>query len=499
MKSRTDSPVVNQSTFALVLLTLLTACKQEKEPTIISENPLSMTTETLTKTQSHISHIGVRTRINYEDFTALIREELPESHTDSGTERLCERVIGIKICGTAEWTYVLNRGDDIEISGNDNIVTLALPVHFYGTAGIQGDVAKTLKLSKLDFTGALDVNIHLRLDLADDWCPKIDTQVTYEWVQTPRVKWAGGLDLNIRKYLDDAINDQLDMLPEKITKAIDCDQFRGTLVEHWRSYNFPLDLSIDKTMYLNLTPIGFAFSGVHTETDSLGIAFTLEAKTAVEPTPIVQHPIDLPALEKIDYTTGRTEFELLVRAGYDQLTALAAPEVVGKTFTSETTAGPVSVLINSVELSGNNKRITIGIDFDANLPTTRTNTPGTVYLSATPVIQTQTQQISLTNIELTKVLDSKLWNLLASVFEQKIIQSIQKKAVWDLSPKIKKLEDQILKQLTDSDKTAGVVISASDIFVALMSLSVEPESLAAILHAGGTLDIVLPLAVITRH
>ncbi|MBX2886671.1 MAG: DUF4403 family protein [Granulosicoccus sp.] len=474
---------------------MLASCSGDKDPTDVSEKP-DAATATTTETLPHLSRLGIRARIQFDDFAELIRQELPATMLGDGTEKTCKRVIGIKVCGTAQWQYQINRGENIKVTGDNDRIVLQLPLDFNGIAGIRGDIAEALNLSRLQFNGALDASIHLGLNLDKNWCPVIDTQIDYTWTRTPRVKWTGGLKLNVRNHLDDAIAKQLTELQQKLAASIDCDRFRNEIQKHWRSYSFPLDVYKSDTMFLNLTPSGFSFSGIHTEADKLGVAFTLVANTVLQSQPIDAVRAPLPDVEQSDYSIGITEFELLVRADYQQLQKLAAPTLVNRVFTSDTAAGPVSVMVKSLNISGNQTGVTLELAFDADLPGTRGNTPGTVFLTALPHIDSRTNTISLREIQLTPVLDSALWNILTSVFEDKIIRTIQDKAVLDMGPNIKDLEQSLLVQLGNPATTSGLNINADNLSISLTRLQPERDALAAVMRADVQLDIDVPLSVL---
>ncbi|MBX2824239.1 MAG: DUF4403 family protein [Gammaproteobacteria bacterium] len=484
--------------YCAALSLLLNACNRTPEPSIVSERPALLTEDTNATTDSHLSHIGVRARIAYEDITRLILDELPKTHTGNGERRTCKKVVGLKICGTAQWDYTVHRGDDIAVSGIDDTVSVSVPIRFDGVAGLQGDVARALGLSSVDFNGAVDATINLGVDLDASWCPQLTTTIDYEWTQTPRVEWAGALKLDVRKQLDEAIAAQLDELPAKLADSVDCDAFRAQLGEHWRSYTMPVKLEEQDPLHLNLTPTGFAFSGLQADATSLGITFVLDAQTAVESEPLVEQQQPLPAVSTVDFVPGQTEFELLVRSSYSRLQTAAAPALVGKTFHSTTKAGEISATVKSLEISGNPDGITLGIGFDADLPGTSRNTTGTVFLTATPEVDPQLHRVTLTNLSITRVLDSKLWQLLTKLFEERIIDSIKESAVIDLSDHIQDLETEVLAQLNDTDKTEGVLIDAQDLSIQLDSITSEHDALAVLLQARMTLDLLLPQATLAR-
>ena len=484
---------------AMITASFLNACNKDASTTIVSEKPASENVGTTGQLQAQPSTINIRTRIRLSDIQSLIESELPAKQSGTGEQRQCKRVLGIKLCGTAQWLYNVKRGAVTALAAGDDRLELQIPLSFSGNAGIQGDVAKALKLGKLDFDGALLGKVKLGLDLDQQWCPVIKTQVEYQWQKKPEVEWIAGLDMDLSDQLDKAIKKQLDSLDDKLKDSIDCEEFKTNIAEHWRNYTFPISVTDTDTMHLNLQPVSFAFSGMHTSDEFAGVSFTLVANTLLESSPVEQTQEALPPLERIQYKPGQSVFEFLIRSNYDQLAQIAKPVVVNKTFSNDSAAGKVDVTINNLELSGNNEGITLKLEFDAKLPARRDLSKGEVYLTGSPEVDLLSQQISLTNIRLSKVLDSKMWNAVASLFEGKIIKAIEEQTLWDVHEQIEELEAQLLTQLNDPSKTQGLEISAQTLQIELKQLLPEQSALAALLSVETDMDIVIPDTVLIKQ
>ena len=497
-----------------VLLLLLSCSTEEPAPVQLSEKPLGDAPVVIS--ESRTSNIGFRLRIAYEDLAAIVASEVPLVQTGDGQKRLCKRVIGVKVCGTADWRYTAKRTGEIAVSGNDDKVILILPLQFEGTAGIQGDVAKVLGLRNIDFSGALEATIRLSFDLAEDWCPVITSDIDYHWTRAPKAEWAGTFDIDLQKKLDETLARQLETVDERIREAIDCGEFRDQLAAQWKQHSYPLQLPTEQsddngspdpepvnndaeapsTVYLNLAPTGFAFSGMRTEGDRLGITFLLTADTTVDPEPAPESLLPLPPVDRTEYAAGYTQFELPIRIGYQQLVNLLTPELVGRTFTSSNRAGDVSVSINALELFGSGSGLTIGIGFDADLPATRRNTPGTVYLTTIPVVDPFNRTLTLTETTLSKIIDSTLWSIVVDVFEGRIVQTIEQRAVIDLAERLEDLELKLSDQLSNPERTGGVVVTAEKLSVNLLDLVPESQGLAVLLRVNALFDIDVPASVI---
>ena len=317
---------------AALICTALTACAEKQpEHSQLSQQP-PPATQVASNSETHQSRLSTRARISYADLAALATTEIPAEHTGIGKQKTCKKVIGLKMCGTARWKYTVQRMGEIQIAGQDDFVVINVPMRFFGNAGIGGDVAKVLNLDAMDFAGAMMTQLRLKLDLTENWCPQIKTEASYQWTDAPRLEWAGGIDINLKDKVDEAIAKQLAGLEEKISGAIDCEQFRHSIQTQWKQHSIPLDLPNNNTLFLNIVPNGFSFSGIKTEADKLGLAFTLDAQTNVQNAALETVELSLPALTRSEYQAGSTQFNVLIRAAYSQLQSLAEQQIVGQRF-----------------------------------------------------------------------------------------------------------------------------------------------------------------------
>jgi len=479
---------------ALLLACSFTMACTEKVPehTQLSQQPPTAT-QVATNSQVYQSSFSTRARIAYSDLASLAEDEVPAEHTDTGRQKICKKVLGLKLCGNARWNYTVLREGEIQISGQDDFVAINLPMRFFGDAGIGGDVAKVLNINAMKFDGAMNAQILLKLDLQEDWCPTVKSDVSYQWTSAPKLEWAAGIDINLEDRLDKAIKKQLSSLQAKAANAIDCQQFRQAIQTQWKQHSIPLDLPGNETMYLNIEPDGFSFSGIKTEADKLGLAFSLDTKTSVQNQALPNETLPLPALSRSEYQAGQTTFNVLVRARYMQLQSIAEEQIKGKTFSESSAAGNVSVTIDTLNLSGNPEGVTVDLGFRAMLPGKKLETPGNVYLTATPVLDAFTQTVRLTNISLSNVLDSTMWTALAKVFEGQIIKQIQSNAVLELGPKLRQVSTILETQLADPARTKGLKIDSPTVDVVLQRLIPEQDNLAALLKVETQLDIDVPI------
>lgn len=483
---------------------IINACQREQEPTQVSEKPALATESGLPTIQPGTSRFGLRARVSYADIEAIAADQLPASYPVIGEKRLCKRIVGIRICGTAQWDLLVERTADLQMTGRQQRIEASAPLHFSGVVGIRGRAAEVLGLSDLQVSGSLLSTMSSGLDLQSDWCPQLQVQGSYQWIEKPRALWRGTFGFDLEQIVNDALDRQLATLEPRLNDSIDCRRFRAQLGTHWHSYSFALDIpstaadTEPQELHLNIVPTGFSFSGIHTDNEKLGIGFELEGTTVVASTALPAESLPLPALKKVQYTASKTDFDVLLRADYTQLESVISPLLLERQFTSESPAGRVSVTLKTMKLSSNLDGVTVGLDFVAQLPASRRDTQGTIYLTATPVVDAAGQRVKLVNIQLSKVIDSTLWNLLSTVFEGQIIANLERAAVLDLSEHTHKLEQRLLAQLQDPARTGGLKVQVDDLSIRLVGLFAETDSLAARARVSAGLDIDIPLTVLKK-
>ena len=489
-----------------LVLSCVTAssCNRDTAPSQVSEKPDQLADTLDTLIEPRASRFGLRARVSYDDIEAIAAEQLPNSYPVEGNRKVCKRIIGIKACGTAQWDLIVTRTAPITLNGVEQFITASAPIRINGKVGIRGSMAELLGLSALDVQGEVLTTIRMGLDMQDDWCPMIRADVSYQWVQKPTALWRGKMDFDLEKIVSDALDKQLATLEPRLNKAIDCAKFRQQLAGYWHSYTFALDVpspnddALPQQVHLNIVPKGFAFSGIHTEPDKFGVSFEVEGTTVVASTALQSESLPLPPLREVAFQASKTDFDLLLRADYTQLEAAITPLLINRNFSSDSAAGKVNVQIGSIKLSGSTTGVTVALGFVAQLPGSRRDTKGVIYLNASPVVETVREQLRLENIRLSKVLDSTLWNLISTVFEGQIIEAIERGSIIDLSSHTRNLEKRLQQQLQDPARTGGVAVRAKNLKIRLLGLFPEANSLAARAQVSAELDIDIPLTVLKK-
>ena len=474
----------------------------------LTEIPATANSPTMALAQARQGTFALRARVRFDDIEALATEQLPDNYPVTGTKRVCKRLLGIEACGTANWNLLIHRPGELQVHGDQGVIFLSSPLRFAGNVGVEGRVARVLGMNSMVVSGEARTVIALSLQMGENWCPAIRADVSYEWTETPTMVSQSGLDFNLESVVNDALDKQLATLEPRLNDAIDCAAFAVQLSRYWRSYSFPIDIPMAQAdpqeeaqteqLHINIQPSDFAFSGLRTDKDSLGVSFALGATTVVDTQPLAIQDLALPPLRQVTFAQSRTDFDLVLRSTYSQLETLITPRLVNRSYSTDSAAGLVSVTLSSFEITGNAQDVTVALGFMASLPGSRKPVNGLVYLQASPVIDADKEQLLLENIRLSRVLDSTLWKLLSRVFEGQIIAALEKNAVLDLAPYLRALEANLSAQLQDPKRTAGVNVHATDLSIRIMEIVAEPTTLAARARVVTDLDVDIPLTVIQK-
>ncbi|MFT7212486.1 MAG: hypothetical protein ACI9XK_002739 [Granulosicoccus sp.] len=490
--------------FLLVGGGILSSCNKKQPQVQISETPEEISELQDVKTEPHEGRFSLRSQIAYSDIQTLIEGDIPDTYSVQNSRRLCKRIIGIKACGTANWNLRINRQRDLRVTGDQQHILVQAPIAIDGTVGMDGKVAKVMGLTKLDVQGTVLADIKLGLQVNENWCPRVSVSVIYDWIEKPTVVWRNKLDFSLEKIINETLDKQLEQLEPRINGSIDCEQFQNQLEQQWKSYSFVIDLptiegsdGVDK-MHLNFIPTGFAFSGIHTEKDRLGLGFALDGTVMLEDNPVSIRSLPLPLPKHIEYQKTQTDFDILLRATYTQLEEILRPHLQGKTYTSDLITGEASVVVKRVAMSSNSSGVTVSLDFVARLSGNGDNIHGTVFLLASPEINSEKEQFSLKNIRLSKVIDSTLWDLLSTVFENQIITTIERNTTINYAPRLRELEQKIIEQLQDTSRTGDVVFTTKQLTIRIVDIIPEATSLAALARVSADLDIDIPLSLIQK-
>ncbi len=442
------------------------------------------------------SSIGMHTKLPFSSIIAAAEHATVNDQSGKGEKQTCKKILGAKVCATLQWQYTISRDGKVEVNAIDERLQLRLPVSFSGVASVDGNGGKLLGLRNKDITGKLTLVADLDFTIAPNWCPKLESDLSYVWVSDPKIRLVGNIRINLRKSVDKALQRKLKDLQSTFSELIDCDEFRQSVAEQWHVHTLDVPINKNSTSQLHITPLNASISEIGIESDHVGIAFELGATIKLHDDTHQAVPVTaLPDLRPSVGSPGSVEFSLLLEIPYQQLTDTITPKVVGKTYSSKDASNVIA--INSIELYPSGELLTIDVGFSANI-FRYFETQGNIYITAKPIADPHSNTLRLTELAFTRSMDSKVMSALTTVLRQKLLAALVDALVIDLGPSLRKIEDSVAKSLSDPTKTAGIPVDVAPPEVRLMALNPQADGIAAIVHLSTKLNATIAEDVLIR-
>lgn len=299
--------------------------------------------------------------------------------------------IGCNVIGTVTRGAIRLRGE-----GEDIIADI--PIRANISARNVGGVLKGETA-----TGAAMAHARVRLNLREDWAPAATVRLAYDWTTPPGIDFLGqriSFTDQADAKLQPVVRDLERTLPREIAKL----NIRAKVSEAWRQSFTSLELNKENpAVWMRVTPQRLSYGGYSLSGGKLRLRLGMEAQTEtfVGPRPQDPAPTPLPPLKR-EASGAQLRFFLPVIADYASL-----EPVVLKALTKRSQRpfnlpgiGPVMARFEHITAYGTTGgRIAMGITLAAKPAGSAEETIGTVWVSARPVNQPGSQQVSFTDLE----------------------------------------------------------------------------------------------------
>lgn len=383
-------------------------------------------------------------------------------------------------CADYAWIATVSREGLPVVARSGDAIHLELPVRIGGKAGLKGDLAALLSLSGKNFEAHLRPGVDVKLSVGADWCPAASVSPTNRWVTSASVEvvgrncisidlgalghpevCAGPVNVGLTDQANSAIEANQGNLSRLATSAFNCEAMRKAVAAQWHPWVVPLSLdeSNQEASFLNVTPIGFAFSGLGMEDDAARVALKVWATTRIEPTAVEPTPLELPQISPFDSHASRLSVELSAKVPYSTIIGVLGGAIRGKDFSANTQAGRVTVHIDDVTAYTSTLGLAVGVKIDANLPGHLLNTKGWVYLVGKPKATSSGSGLQIEDLQYATVVDNGLWGLIVAVFDSQILREIRDRSTVDLKESITKSARELAAKV-NAASVRGIKLSA---------------------------------------
>ncbi|TBZ30955.1 DUF4403 family protein [Rhizobium leguminosarum bv. viciae] len=451
--------------------------------TVLSQEPVRKgVAETVPGSESTL---GVRVAVPFDVLNSAVNGLLPTSFTkDENGEDVC--LIGI--CAGTQYKFTASRSP-IAFSHESGKLRGTVSLEIEGKGGFRGDGAKLLDLDEKNFAASADIAVVASLSVTPGWCPEVNATVSYNWTKTPRVEYISGKYVTIQGIAEDAINDSLKTLPDKLKEAIPCDAIKAAAAKAWRNYAVPVQIPRGPMLHVAIHPKQVGTSGLIVTDENLRVAVGVVSDVSVSTKAEAEQPLGpLPDLGQVPDSAGKLDVSLPLRAEYGPLNEALLAAVIGKSFEFAVGSGQGTVQIKEAEVFPSEGKIGLELGFSADLPGRIFNTSGTVYATAKLTPDETGQVIRLTDFGYSRILDNGVWSALSAVFEGQIRQQIERKGRIDLKPHLEKGREALREAISDPAKTNGIKIEVEDPDAKIVAITPADDHLAILTRITGTLD-----------
>lgn len=341
----------------------------------------------------------------------------------SGSERVgCTKLLFDEACLDVDWSVDYRLSGPVQVSPQEGLLHLVLPVSFDGRADLRGAVADLLGLDGQGFSGALQVSATFALSFDERFCPIIEpSMVSFNWDQGATIEIGGGAGMGIGPWrlpvgssLEGPLRDSLMGLLREHANIIPCQPVRDELARLWRTYAFRLDIEGMPALFANVEPTALSISQLHVEHEGVRLVVRMAAEVAVSEERGPEIPIAaLPRNETIPVQDGTINLAVPLALSYPTIREQALAALGAAPLSIDTSVGAANVRVEDLRVHPSGGTLAMGVDVVIDAPGALFDTHGKVWLAANPIVEAEGTRVRLTSVALLQQLESPVWTALA--------------------------------------------------------------------------------------
>lgn len=410
------------------------------------------------------SDISFRLQLRYDVLQQAVNQKVPRDYEQHGKGG--EPCVFIPFAGPAcigPYSFTVRREGDIAISRASDLIRAAAGISLTGRAELQGDGAKLLGPDSKGFSAGANVRADVGLAIAQDWCPKIELQVRYDWTQAPRVDFGRGLSFDVSPFVSRALDQSLKNLGSRASDFIRCDIVRAEVLKAWRRNSIRLDVPNAPPIYLNIRPTSIGLSKLIADESAAKFILSMKAKTSVSTSEDKQAPPqELPPVSSLADQPGKFRITLPIGAEYRVIETSVMQELGRKPILFDVGPAQGSLTVDGIEVFPSGDSIALGLSFRAKLPASLFDTAGKVYVTGTPIVDADGTRLRLAHIEFARMTSNPVWSVASAVFGDTIRQQIEKAAIVDLRQPIATALSEVQRAIADPARTGGIRLTLTE-------------------------------------
>nr|WP_295463843.1 DUF4403 family protein [Mesorhizobium sp.] len=395
----------------------------------------------------------------------------------------------------------IDRNGPITLSGDGGALSVSFPVRASVTARGRGAIGQNIRQTA---TAAMTLRVVAVPTIDANWNPALSVDHTIRWDQKPTIKLFNLIEITItdkvEPKLQDAINAQKAKIPEILAKLMVPEK----IAKLWHEVQLPRQVAQKPATWLVFEPKSVGFSGINVKDNILEaralVSGAARIKVGTSPSP---GATPLPPLSTDVPADGAFRFLLPVSASLASLQQTVEAELEKLGAIPVGNGGSLGMLtLSNLRLSGQDGSIVVAVDALLDNDTGWLNRidifnwfaiKGTVTLTAKPVINDATSEITVEQLDFATNTDRPPVDALIEVFRLKPIRELLARLVRydygkDVATATAKANELLYRDLGE-----GLTLEGSLASVGFEQLQVDADSLTLPVRLEGAAAIKLGL------
>lgn len=313
-----------------------------EKPPVSPDQPSTLTTA---------SRVSATVEFGLPAIAAAIERDIPRrlATIDERIGCVNRRVLVFRVRANCDVDGFVDRGP-LSLYGRGDRIVGSVPV--FGSIEGQGANRFTARIHG-DAEGRATVDVEARPKLRKDWSVDLNFSDSYHWSEPP-ILHVLGREIALTKYAEPSIRKQLERIRSHAQEAERRLDLHDKAAKAWEQAFQPIQISQDPPVWLQITPAGAAFAGVHAGAKDLSgsLEFTGTAQTLVGQAPAPVTPTPLPPLGNDVGEPGTFDVLLPVRVNYDALRDRIMQAV---------TASKAGAIVKEIQIYPSSGKLVIGV------------------------------------------------------------------------------------------------------------------------------------------
>lgn len=410
-------------------------------------------------------------------------EAIPENYISKQQAiHQCKTIFKKELCGDLLLAFEMKRGAfAITPVDHSRLLHVEVPLAVSGKGAAQGELGSLIGDVHFELATQLGFDLGLQLDAVG--CPVIEMKPSYQFTSHPRIQLGGRVWIEIDEIANTAMAKALTVAQEKLKTAIHCDRFKEAVKEHLKFYTFPVPVPHQSEVHWSVTPVKMGVSRIAVKESDLRFTLLLEAITE-----ITEAKPKAPLLPNLNLTTievaeqrSSLSLSLPIHVDYDRIEDAIHSYLKNKEYKFPVAFEEGTLTLQKVKIYPVKNDIAIGVHFRVKVSGPIPDVKGWVYLLGTPVLDSKTSILSLTQVRVTRRLNSDFWTSATDLFQDRIEDEVKKAARVDLTKELAAGARAIAQFVEKHGKGTGYEItldhpelSLSDVVVS-QDLILEPK------------------------